>query len=184
MLFFRKSANGKKMFNKGKILENLGKDVRNLKIWKRASDCVSLLLHAINSYKRPSDCLKQKFKKYAQLCCEKLFFIQLLRPQSINCLVHISFDLKTGVSGWVEAKNVKNFLKKRNIPILPVGYLTCSAKQMLFQLPSKDILSEAALSFSLKNLFMQLYSKCMVKQPLQKNYFRKSCMSSKGGDCF
>ena len=65
MLFFRKSANGKKMFNKGIILENLGKNVQNLKKWKRASDCVLLLLHAINSYKRPCDGLKQKFKKYA-----------------------------------------------------------------------------------------------------------------------
>ena len=78
MLFFRKSANGKKMFNKGKILENLGKDVQNLKIWKRASDCVSLLLHAINSYKRPSDGLKQKFKSMLSYAVRSCFSFSYL----------------------------------------------------------------------------------------------------------
>ena len=39
---------GKKMFKKGKIFENLGKNKQNLKIfWKRAGECVRLS-HAIN----------------------------------------------------------------------------------------------------------------------------------------
>ena len=39
---------GNKMLKKGKIFENLGKHVQNLKIfWKKAGDCVQLL-HAIN----------------------------------------------------------------------------------------------------------------------------------------
>ena len=39
---------GKKMLKKGKIFENLGKNIQSLKIfWKRAGDCVQLS-HACN----------------------------------------------------------------------------------------------------------------------------------------
>ena len=43
------------------------------------------------------------------------------------------FVIKNGVGRWVEAKKFGIFVK--NICLLPVGYLTCSAKQMLFQPP-------------------------------------------------
>ena len=50
----------------------------------------------------------------------------VLRPQSINCLVRISFAIKNEMGGWVEAKKFGFF--EKNICILPVGYLTSSAK--------------------------------------------------------
>ena len=52
-------------------------------------------------------------------------------PQSIHCLVPSSFALKNRASGRAEAKNF-GFLKKKSI--LPLGYQTCSAKYMLFEL--------------------------------------------------
>ena len=39
----------------------------------------------------------------------------------------VIFALKNGVSGWAEAKKF-GFFEKKNIYILSVGYLTCSAK--------------------------------------------------------
>ena len=49
----------------------------------------------------------------------------LLRQQSINCLVRISFAIKNEVGGRIEAKKIRFF--EKNICILPVGYLTSSA---------------------------------------------------------
>ena len=46
--FRKKGKKGLKNFEKAKIIENLGKNVQNLKTFlKRAGDCV-LLSHAIN----------------------------------------------------------------------------------------------------------------------------------------
>ena len=59
----------------------------------------------------------------------------IVRPKPINCLVHISFILKMGQA---EAKKFGLFEKKKNISILPVSYLICSAKQMLFRSPMYD----------------------------------------------
>ena len=62
-----------------------------------------------------------------------LLIIYLLRLQSINCLVRVSFAIKNEAGRWVEAKKFGFFVK--NSCILPVSYLTTSAKQMLFQPP-------------------------------------------------
>ena len=44
-IFQKKGKKGKKMFKKGKIFENLGQNVQNLKIfWKRAGYYMQLLL--------------------------------------------------------------------------------------------------------------------------------------------
>ena len=37
-----------------------------------------------------------------------------LRPQSINCLIHVNFALKNGAGGWVEVKKFE-FLRKKHI---------------------------------------------------------------------
>ena len=55
-----------------------------------------------------------------------------LRPQSVNCLVRVSFALKNGANG--RKRKSPDFLNKKTY-ILPGGYLTCSAIKMLFQLP-------------------------------------------------
>ena len=70
-----------------------------------------------------------------------VFMIEVLvcfyKVAAINCLV-CHFCPKKGVSGWAEAKKFGFFEKKKYIYILSVGYLTCSAKQlvkyMLFEL--------------------------------------------------
>ena len=62
-----------------------------------------------------------------------LLIIYMLRLQSINCLVRVSFAIKNEAGRWVEAKKFGFFVK--NSCILPVSYLTTSAKQMLFQPP-------------------------------------------------
>ena len=51
-----------------------------------------------------------------------LVFYLVIRPQSINDMVCVSFPLKMGqVDGWKQKKSY----------ILPVGYLTCYAKHAL-----------------------------------------------------
>ena len=61
-----------------------------------------------------------------------VFIIILIAKAAINCLVCVSFaSIKNGPGGQVEAKKFKIFVK--NINLLPVDYLTSSAKQMLFQ---------------------------------------------------
>ena len=43
-IFQKNGKKGQKMFKEGKILENLCKNVQNLKIfWKRPGDCIQLL---------------------------------------------------------------------------------------------------------------------------------------------
>ena len=54
-------------------------------------------------------------------------------PPSINCLVRVIFALKMGRADRRKQKSSEMLNKKRYI--LPVGYITCSSKQMLFQLP-------------------------------------------------
>ena len=49
----------------------------------------------------------------------------MLRPQSINCLVCVSFAIQNGASRQAEPKKFRFF--EKNICILPVGYLTSSA---------------------------------------------------------
>ena len=58
----------------------------------------------------------------------------MIRPQSNNFLVRISFALKNGAGGRAETKKFGCFWKKKTC-ILPVGYLTCFAKYMLLKLP-------------------------------------------------
>ena len=56
-----------------------------------------------------------------------VFIIILIAKATINCLVCISFAIKNGAGGQrVEAKKLGIFVK--NICLLPVGYLTSSAK--------------------------------------------------------
>ena len=71
----------------------------------------------------------KKFRIIGKISFKYLFFLTELpraRPQSIDCLVHISFAIKNKPGGWVKAKKFRFF--EKNICILPVGYLTSSAK--------------------------------------------------------
>ena len=69
----------------------------------------------------------------------------------MNCSIRVSFTLNTG--------------QARGRSKLPVGYLTCSARQMLFQSPIKETLPEAVLRCSSKHLLINSYSRFIGKCP-------------------
>ena len=79
-----------------------------------------------------------------------------LRLQSIYCLVHASFALKTGAVSREEAKKFGVFFKKIDIYTASrLPKLLCN-KSILFQSLSKETLSEATLMHSSKKFFQQI----------------------------
>ena len=79
-----------------------------------------------------------------------------LRLQSIYCLVHASFALKTGAVSREESKKFGVFLKKIYIYTASrLPKLLCN-KLILFQSLCKETLSEATLMHSSKKKFQQI----------------------------
>ena len=69
----------------------------------------------------------------------------------------VNFAVKNGTDGWrAEAKKFKFF--EKNIYVLPVGCLTCSTKQMLFQSPiDHQNKREVVRSYSAISTYISLY---------------------------
>ena len=49
-----------------------------------------------------------------------------IRPQSINCLVDVSFAMKNTAGGQKQRSSF--FFEEKHMHTLPVGYLTCYVK--------------------------------------------------------
>ena len=85
VIFHKKK--GKKMLIKGKIFGNLGKNVRDLKIfWKRAGDCVRLFSSKHSSWwRRPEDTSWSYVFKVSSRRFEDVFKTFLRRIIKLNC---------------------------------------------------------------------------------------------------
>ena len=111
----------------------------DVKVSIRQQEIKDLVVHLTIIYKSYLQNLKYNVKSG---CIFHLILVGILsisilyiiRPQSINCLVCVSFAPKNGAGWQAEAKKFGFFEKKKTKHILPVSYQTCSAKQMLFQL--------------------------------------------------
>ena len=71
-------------------------------------------------------CFLVSEKNFFYRALDRIFNFKSLRPQSINCLASASFAIKNEVGGRVKAKEFGFF--EKNICILPVAYVTSSAK--------------------------------------------------------